>query len=216
MSTVLTYQVNNEESVKKAFNTLMIKFANDKDQVLALMNNNPIAVANADAWTVELVQDVNVYLDWNPSKWYFQYEQFKYNDEVWYAAQEHQAQVQFPPSEFTLSLYRKADVIIPGENYPRWKQPFDSIDAYAVGVRRIHNGVEWENTIPANVFEPGTLNSGWTDLSVPPQQYPNWVQPTGAQDAYALGARVTHNGFNWESTFNANVWEPGVFGWVQI
>jgi hypothetical protein len=43
-----------------------------------------------------------------------------------------------------------------------------------------------------------------------------WVQPQGAHDAYALGSKVTHNGFTWQSTIAANVWAPGVFGWVQI
>ena len=41
-----------------------------------------------------------------------------------------------------------------------------------------------------------------------------WVQPTGAHDAYPLGAQVTHNGKTWTSTVAANVWEPGVYGWV--
>ena len=41
-----------------------------------------------------------------------------------------------------------------------------------------------------------------------------WTQPTGAHDAYPLGAKVTHNGRTWTSTVAANVWEPGVFGWV--
>lgn len=44
-----------------------------------------------------------------------------------------------------------------------------------------------------------------------------WVQPTGAQDAYPLGALVTHKGQTWENTGSpANVWEPGVFGWVVV
>ena len=56
----------------------------------------------------------------------------------------------------------------------------------------------------------------WEDIgsdgSVPAT--PAWVQPTGAHDAYGLGDIVTHNGQTWESTNAANVWEPGVFGWV--
>ncbi len=48
------------------------------------------------------------------------------------------------------------------------------------------------------------------------QNYPNWKQPTGAQDAYALGAKVRHNNQNWESSYANNVWEPGVFGWTVI
>lgn len=44
---------------------------------------------------------------------------------------------------------------------------------------------------------------------------PAWVQPFGAHDAYRLGAKVTHGGQTWENTgSDANVWEPGVFGWV--
>lgn len=42
-----------------------------------------------------------------------------------------------------------------------------------------------------------------------------WMQPTGAHDAYAQGAVVSHNGNLWHSLLNANVWEPGVSGWAQ-
>ena len=43
-----------------------------------------------------------------------------------------------------------------------------------------------------------------------------WTQPTGAHDAYALGATVTHNGKTWESLTPANVWAPGVSGWREV
>jgi hypothetical protein len=42
-----------------------------------------------------------------------------------------------------------------------------------------------------------------------------WRQPTGAHDAYPLDAKVTHEGKTWRSTIAANVWEPGVAGWVE-
>ena len=42
-----------------------------------------------------------------------------------------------------------------------------------------------------------------------------WTQPTGAHDAYPLGATVTHNGTAWENLTPANVWEPGVSGWRE-
>jgi hypothetical protein len=45
------------------------------------------------------------------------------------------------------------------------------------------------------------------------QQGDPWRQPTGAHDAYPLGAVVSHNGSTWESLVAANVWEPGVSGW---
>ena len=46
--------------------------------------------------------------------------------------------------------------------------------------------------------------------------YPPWKQPLGAHDAYPKGFRVVHNGQEWESDIPDNVWEPGVFGWIEI
>ena len=43
----------------------------------------------------------------------------------------------------------------------------------------------------------------------PSEEYPEWVQPTGAHDAYSLGAKVSHNGKKWISQIEANTVEPG-------
>ena len=40
-----------------------------------------------------------------------------------------------------------------------------------------------------------------------------WKQPQGAHDAYNTGDKVTHNGKTWVCTSDANVYEPGVYGW---
>lgn len=42
-----------------------------------------------------------------------------------------------------------------------------------------------------------------------------WVQPSGAHDAYAKGAKVTHSGKTWISLTPFNVWIPGVTGWRE-
>ena len=34
-------------------------------------------------------------------------------------------------------------------------------------------------------------------------------------DAYPKGAKVSHNGKHWISDLDANVWEPGVYGWTE-
>lgn len=47
-------------------------------------------------------------------------------------------------------------------------------------------------------------------------EYPAWVQPSGAHDAYSAGDRVAHGGKVWESTVDGNVWEPGVSGWMEV
>ena len=50
----------------------------------------------------------------------------------------------------------------------------------------------------------------------PSEEYPEWVRPTGAHDAYAQGAKVSHNGKKWTSNTANNTWEPGVFGWDKV
>lgn len=44
---------------------------------------------------------------------------------------------------------------------------------------------------------------------------PDWVQPTGAHDAYNIGDCVTFEGQQYVSKINANVWSPAVYpaGW---
>ena len=62
--------------------------------------------------------------------------------------------------------------------------------------------------------EFGTVRQGMP--GAPEEGYSAWVQPVGSQDAYNIGDRVSHNGVNWESTVASNVWEPGVYGWIEI
>ena len=99
---------------------------------------------------------------------------------------------------------------------PVWIQPTGAHDAYVLGAIVKFNGDFYVSVLDANVWAPNV--TGWrrTALIAPDGtvSIPAWVQPTGAGDAYALGAQVTHNGQTWTSTIANNVWEPGVFGWV--
>ena len=64
----------------------------------------------------------------------------------------------------------------------------------------------------------GTPPDGWKVVhedSTPDEYVLPWVQPTGAHDAYQAGAVVRHNEQTWRSNMNANVWAPGVSGWVS-
>lgn len=96
---------------------------------------------------------------------------------------------------------------------PEWIQPLGEHDAYDLGDLTIHNSTTWISLVPANVWEPGVAS--WREVTES-GELPAWVQPSGAHDAYAIGAEVTHNGQDWVSTVAANVWEPGVFGWDVI
>lgn len=62
---------------------------------------------------------------------------------------------------------------------------------------------------------PDAAPSLWTRIADPAQEWPEWIQPTGAHNAYAQGAKVSHNGKHWISDADANTWEPGVYGWTE-
>ena len=64
-------------------------------------------------------------------------------------------------------------------------------------------------------WEPDKAASLWSVAADPAEEWPEWSQPLGAHDAYAKGAKVSHNGKHWVSDVDANVWEPGVSGWSE-
>lgn len=97
------------------------------------------------------------------------------------------------------------------ELFPPWK-----LIAYSVGDRVQYNGTLYK------CVQAHTAQSDWTPDATPAlwvivtvEEWPEWVQPTGAQDAYAKDAKVTHNGERWISDVYSNVWEPGVYGWTK-
>lgn len=63
-------------------------------------------------------------------------------------------------------------------------------------------------------WTPDKTPALWVEVSL--DEFPEWRQPAGAHDAYAKGDRVKHNDKKWESTVDANVWEPGVHGWSEV
>lgn len=62
-------------------------------------------------------------------------------------------------------------------------------------------------------WEPDKTPALWTVVSL--DEWPEWKQPTGAQDAYAKGDKVSHGGKHWTSDVDSNVWEPGIYGWTE-
>ena len=99
------------------------------------------------------------------------------------------------------------------ELFPVWATD----TAYVVGDRVQHNGVLYKcvqaHTSQAD-WMPDATPALWVIVSV--EEWPEWIQPTGAHDAYDKDAKVSHNGKHWKSTMDANVYEPGVYGWEEI
>lgn len=97
--------------------------------------------------------------------------------------------------------------------FPQWK-----IKDYQTGDRVQYNGTLYKclqsHTAQAD-WTPDVAVSLWVRVDDPSIEWPDWIQPVGAQDAYAKGAKVSHNDKHWISDVDSNVWEPGVYGWTE-
>ena len=99
------------------------------------------------------------------------------------------------------------------ELYPVWAVGL----AVGVGQRYQFNGKLYKcrqaHTTQAD-WTPDVAPALWVMVSL--EEWPEWVQPTGAHDAYAKGDKVTHSSKKWTSDVDANTWEPGVYGWTEV
>ena len=96
--------------------------------------------------------------------------------------------------------------------YPYWKEGI----TVAKDARYQYNG-ELYRVVQAHTtqsdWQPDVTPALWVKVSL--DEWPEWVQPTGAHDAYAKGDKVTHSSKKWTSDVDANTWEPGVYGWTE-
>lgn len=106
-----------------------------------------------------------------------------------------------------------ADALDAVELFPAWV----SGKAYAVD-ERIRYGETLYRCVQAHTSQadwtPDKTPALWTEVSI--DEWPEWKQPTGAQDAYNKGDKVSHNEKHYISKMDGNVWEPGVFGWEVV
>ena len=100
--------------------------------------------------------------------------------------------------------------------YPEWT----SGTAYTVGYKVQYKGTLYKciqaHTSQAN-WNPVDAPSLWAEVLAGQDgtAIGEWVQPDST-NPYMTGDKVTHNGKTWVSDVDNNVWEPGVYGWVEI
>lgn len=98
------------------------------------------------------------------------------------------------------------------ELFPAWE-----LKAYVVGDRVRYNSTLYKciqaHTAQAD-WTPDAAPALWVAVSV--DAWPEWVQPTGAHDAYHLGDKVSYHGKHYICTADANVYAPGVYGWEEV
>ena len=96
------------------------------------------------------------------------------------------------------------------ELFPAWVAG----NAYAINDRVQYNGTLYKcvqaHTGQAD-WTPDTTPALWAVVSV--DAWPEWVQPTGAHDAYNAGDKVSYNGKRYVCTIDANTYAPDVYGW---
>lgn len=113
------------------------------------------------------------------------------------------------------------------DGYVIWAQPSGAHDAYKKGDIVNYKGTLYRSLIDGNVWSPDVYAAGWELVKESPEEpeepdepvteeYPDWVQPTGAHDAYSIGDIVKYNGKLYQSTINGNVWAPDAYpaGWT--
>lgn len=106
--------------------------------------------------------------------------------------------------------------------FPNWKVGVE----YKEGFRLRYNEVLYK------VKQPHISQADWTPniavslyvrIDDPSIEWPDWLQPQGAHDAYEFGSKVSHllkedgSKRHWISTYEGeNVWEPSVYGWDEV
>ena len=71
-----------------------------------------------------------------------------------------------------------------------------------------------QHTVQAD-WTPDTAVSLFVEVSI--EEWPEWVQPTGTQDAYMTGDKVTFEGTHYVSLIDNNAWSPAAYpqGWEE-
>lgn len=100
------------------------------------------------------------------------------------------------------------------ELFPQWVTGH----AYAVDERLQYNGVLYR------VVQAHTSQADWVPDKTPAlfvvvslDEWPEFVQPTGAHDAYKKGDKITFEGKHYISLIDANVYSPTAYpaGWKE-
>lgn len=86
----------------------------------------------------------------------------RYGDTLYKCLQGHTSQDSWTP-DAAPSLWVRVDD--PTIEWPEWVQPTGSTDAYPKGAKVTHNGKKWISDLDANVWEPGTPSSNWTEYT---------------------------------------------------
>lgn len=178
-----------------------------------------------------------IYPVWAADKQYKQNDVLQYgtnsvgDPQLYLVLQAHTSSSEWLPDTAS-SLYKKIGISSTG--YPLWVQPIGAMDAYNEGDIVSYKDKLYKSLINANVWAPDVYPTGWeeytessggetdptepTDPETPTDDIPDFVQPTGAHDAYAKGDKVKFEGKVYESLIDSNTYSPTAYpaGWKEV
>lgn len=113
---------------------------------------------SADLTDAEAYTAPQLFPQWT-LKQYTTGDRVQYQDKLYKCIQSHTAQSDWTP-DVAVSLW--VEVSDPSVEFPDWKQPTGSTDAYAKGDKVSHNSKHWVSDYDNNVWEPGVY--GWSEV----------------------------------------------------
>lgn len=107
------------------------------------------------------------------------------------------------------------------ETARNWIAPTGAHDMYKQGEWMIFTDGKYYECLNDTAYSPTDYSSAWRADGVEPKpepSVPEFVQPTGAHDAYKKGDKVSFNGKIYESLIDANVYSPSAYplGWQEV
>ena len=100
-----------------------------------------------------------LYPEWREDGTYTAGDRVLHGGILYKCLQNHTAQAAWLPTDAP-SLWVRIDD--PSIEWPEWRQPVGSTDAYAKDAKVYHNGKHWTSDVDGNVWEPGVY--GWTEV----------------------------------------------------
>lgn len=161
---------------------------------------------------------------------------YKYGDQVYKLWQAHDAtnQPDWTPDK-AVSLWDICHTTDPTKAKP-YVAPQGTRGMYQIDDVCTEGGKLYRSTMENNVWEPSAYPQGWKTIDISggvisqpeepeepapePEEpkYPDFIQPTGAHDAYHIGDRVIYNGKLYECILDGNAYSPDDYpqGWKEI
>ena len=161
---------------------------------------------------------------------------YKYADQVYKLWQAHDAtnQPDWTPDK-AVSLWDICHTTDPTKAKP-YVAPQGTRGMYQIDDVCTEGSKLYRSTMENNVWEPSAYPQGWEEIDISggvisqpeepeeptpePEEpkYPDFIQPTGAHDAYHIGDRVIYNGKLYECILDGNVYSPDDYpqGWKEI